>query len=450
MKLSGLNTVMTFFEKKHLLKFTLIFLTCFLTFNASAQESQSESTPKPEATKAKSKPNALYADQGAKDEGTKWERFESITGIFSTKFPHNYRYRVFPFQFNKNTVAFSTEIISALDGKEVTKDKSILIRAVQTFGDRMTGRDIKRILDRETRKYAQSVRAIGGTVLTNEDATYKNFPAKRLYITYIENGEKFGMRIRIFLTDHSKIEQVLTGPAETMYSYRSDDFFDSLKLFDGITHLKEPKDIGNGWRQISSKNNIFTVTVPPKNTDYTPVPPRFRTSQKREAFNFQFIDPIREETMFYNVYSYKLDSKVTYENAKSLLFANHITKFVKNASIDSLKTENNIIDGVNVMTTKLIITPPTNLPYINTIFMEVHYKDDTIVVQEVMASAGHARSELPSLLMDTLKFHPEKYSYTPRNKAQKKPADNPDDEIVEEDLEETEDSDLIPPKAADK
>ena len=399
---------MTIFQKKHLLYFFIAFSLFITSIPAHAQFQEPD------------------------DDEVKWERFESLTGIFDSKFPQEYKYKIFPFRFNENTTAFSTEVISSLDGKEATKDKSILIKAVQTFGDPLSREDVHKILEDETRKYAASVKSMGGSVLTNEAMTFNNFPGRRMYITYYENGEKHGIRIRIYLTDYSKVEQVLTGPAQTMYSYRSDDFFDSLKLYDGITQEDTPLPIGEGWRKITSKNNIFSTKIPPKNIDYTPLPPSFKVSRNRESFHFDIFDPVRNERMFFGVYAYKFGQTATYEKAKNVLFASHVTKFVQNASIDSLKTENEIENGVNVMSTKLIISPPKKYPYLNTIFLEARYKNDTVVVQEILTTANHARSGFPKLLMQLIEFHPEKYKYTPKAKAAPK-----EDEVVEE-VEDTE------------
>ncbi len=409
---------MMFCAKKNALKFLLILLFSFVPVVAHAQ---------------------FQEDKEDKEE-MKWERFESATGVFATKFPKLYIYKIFPFRYNKTDVAFSTEIVSSLDGGSATKDKSIMIRAVQTFGDEITSGEAKKILESEARRYAHSVRSIKGKVLANEEVKYNDFLGRRLYITYLENGIKYGMRIRIYITDYSKIEQVLTGPARTMYSYRSDDFFNSIKLFDGMNQLEEPVELGGGWINYTSKNNIFSVKLPPKNSDYSPALPAFKASRTSESMNFEFHDPVRNQKVIYGAYSYKIGQKATYENAKNILFANHITRFVRNASIDSLKTENDIIDGVNIMSTKLIITPPRKLPYINTVFLEVRYQGDTIVVQEILTSAGHARSELPKLLLESIGFHPEKYARASKKKVKKSDDAGNNEETEEEEEEEEEDA----------
>jgi len=392
-----LSIAMTFSKKKHLLKLVFIFLATLMPVNVYAQFEEEED------------PNEV-----------KWERFESVTNIFTTKFPQKYKYKVFPFRFNEDTIAFSGEIASTLDGQDKTNEKSILIRVMQTFGDPISKKEVKKILDKEAKKYIESIRSTGGTVLTNEDFVYNGFSAKRLYITYKEKGEKFGMRMNIFLTDYSKIEQVLSGPAKSMYSYRSDDFFSSIKLYDGITRSEKTAPFARGWKSVTSKNNVFTVKLPPKNPDYTPISPTLKASKKKEYLFFEFTDPVRDESLFYSVYSYKLGKAATYELSKNILFSSHITKFVKNASIDHLKTENSFIDGVNVMSTKLVVPSPAKFPYIDTILLEARYKNDTVVVQEIMTTAGHARVGLPKNLMASLKFHPEKYKYTPRKKKSKK------------------------------
>ena len=343
-------------------------------------------------------------------EDVQWERHESISGIFETKFPKKHRYNIYPFRFNENGIAFSVEILSALDSRPPTKNRNIFVRAVQTFGDELRRRTMKKILEREAEKYVQSIKLMGGKILANEDVKHNGFKGKRIYITYKENGEKFAMRIRIFMTNRSKVEQVLTGPAESVYSYRSDDFFNSLKLFDGITTFDSKVAFAEGWNTYTSPNNIFSTKLPAQNKDYTPKPPSTKSTGKTERMFFEIIDPVLNESVLYNVYTYKLRKTATYESAKNILFVSHVKRFVQNASINSLKTDNTIEDAVHVMATKLIISPPKKHPHITNVLFEVRYKDDTVIIQEVLSSAGHERSGITKLMIEQLDFHPHKYS----------------------------------------
>ena len=345
-------------------------------------------------------------------EEVKWERHESVSGVFETKFPQNYQYKVFPFRFNNEKVAFSVDILSSPDGHKITKDNNIMIHAAQTFGKSLTTKQAKKILSRESEKYISSAEKIGGLVIENKDIEYKGFLGKNIYITYLnENGEKFGTHVRLYVTDYSKIEQVLTTSMQNIHTYRSDDFFESLKIYDGITSLAKPKKFGNGWDVYTSKNNVFTVKLPPVNADFLPYPPRFKTKPTHEKMYFSFVDPVTQEVIYYNVYSYKLDRTANYTIAKRILFSQHVKKYVRTASIDGFKTDGIAGKQTNIINARLIISPPKSKPYLTTLLLNGQYKDNIVVVQEILSSTNHAKSKLPLLLQNSLKFHPEQYKY---------------------------------------
>jgi len=346
-------------------------------------------------------------------EKEEWERHISLSGIFEAKFPQDYKYKIFPFRFNKEKIAFSTELLSSLDGNKASENRSIIIRAVQTFGNPISLRKAKKLLKREAERYVRSAKKTGGTVIDNEDIDYHSFPGKNIYITFYEKGEKFGIRIRVYITDYSKVEQVLTGPAKAMFSYRSDDFFNTLKLNDGITTLDEPLEFAKGWKEYTANNNTFTVKLPPVNANYVPKPPQFAGSPKKEVMRTMFVDPVANEKVFYKVYSYNLNEKLNYKLAKKILFTQHVQKYVDNASIKNLNTKSTIKDKINIMSATLIITPPKNTPYISSLMLKMHYIGNIAVVQEITSSANHAANDFPSLLLNkTLKFHPRKFKGT--------------------------------------
>lgn len=377
---------MTFFSK------SLIYYFLFLAFlpgNAFAQS-------------AKDKQDA-FVD---------WELHRSATNTFDVKFPQKYKYNIFPFMFNEENIAFSGQIISSLDGSPASKDKSILIKTVQTFGEPLTRRQVKRILNREADKYESSVRAIKGKLLSNEDFDEQGVYGKNLYITYKSEGEKYGIRIRIYLTNYSKVEQVLTGPASTMYSFRAEDFFNSLVAQKGITKHEGDEPLGTGWIRYPSKNNVFTATLPPQNFDFTPRLPRFTGSKNKDSLQFEIIDPILLESAYYNVYSYKTGKPLKYADVKSLLFSNHVSRFVNNASIDSLDTDNTKDGDFNVMKTRLVITPIKRYPHVSVVVLEARYTKDVVMIKEYFSNASHSLSDLHNTLFSLTEFHPDKYSHS--------------------------------------
>ncbi len=383
---------------------------CFAIFGINPAISYAQNNKE----KIGSREKAVY-EKEKKEKKIKWEIHKSITNIFETKFPKKYKYKIFPFQFNDDTVAFTLEITSSLDevGSK-KKEKSILVKAMQTFGDELTYMDVKNALERESNKYKQAAKIMGGKLLVNEYIKHEGFLGKKFYISYTDNGKKYGLRVVVYITNYSKVEQVLSGPKSIIYSYRSDDFFDSIKLYDGITKKKNPLSVG--WVDYTSKNNIFTAVLPPKNSDYTPILPKFTATPKRETMGFKIIDPVIRESVKYNIYSYKNSEILSSKQIKSILSSAHISKFVKNASPSNLKTENTVFDGVTTMRTRLIITPTEDYPNVTTIFFEVRYKGDTLVVQELLTGKAHANSGLNKTLFSLMKFHPEKYKAVETNK----------------------------------
>ncbi len=377
---------MTFFSKRF--AFVFLFLSIF-------------STP------------AFSQEQNSKgDAFIDWELHRSVTNTFDVKFPQKYKYNIFPFMFAEDRIAFSGQILSSLDGSPASKDNNILIKTVQTFGEPLTARQVKRILNREAEKYESSARSIGGKLLSNEDFDQNGVFGKNLYITYTANEQKYGIRIRLYVTNYSKIEQVLTAPASAMYSFRAEDFFNSLVPQLGITEYEGDEVPGKGWIKYPSKNNVFTVTLPPKNSDFTPELPAFRSSPGRDSVEFEIVDPVLLESAYYNVYSYKTGKALNYGDVKSLLFSNHVARFVNNASMDSLDTDNTKDGDVNVMKTRLVITPIKRYPHVSVVVLEARYIGDTVIIKEYFSNASHSLSNLHNVLFKLTEFHPDKYSYT--------------------------------------
>ncbi len=339
-----------------------------------------------------------------------WERHLSLSGIFEVKFPQKYKYKLYPFRYSDEKIAFSVEILGSLDSNDENSDRNVMVNAVQTFGEYITLRQAKSILAREVAKYALSAKKIGASVLAKEDIESRGFPGKRLYITYNDNGKKYGMRIHIYITEYAKVEQVITAPADVVYSYRSDSFFDSLKLYDGITTLEEPVEFAKGWEEHTAKNATYTVKLPPQNSVYTPYPPQFSITPAMETMRFSFVDPVVEETVFYNVYSYKLKNNIDYDTAKRILFSQHVKQYAESASIENFETKSSISNHIYEMNSRMIISPPEDKPYISSLMLKIFYAGDTAVVQEILSSGNHTKAGLPDLLFnEILTFHPERY-----------------------------------------
>ncbi len=340
----------------------------------------------------------------------KWEHHVSLSDVFSVKFPREYKYKIYPFRFNREDIAFSIEILSSLKGEDDEDEKTFSVKAVQTFGAAINQKQADILLDNIVAKYQKYIEESGGYSLANEDINYHNFPGKKIYYAYFENGKKYVMRVHVYITDYSKVEQILTAPASTIYSYKADSFFDSLKIFNGITKLEKPTAFAKGWKKYTSNNKTFTVKLPPTNMDFTPVPPSFKITPTTEIMHFKIVDPVLEESVFYDIYSYHFKDRVSPDFAKQLLLTRHIKKYIKNVSTNHFSLKSYLDGNVRYMSTRLSIPHPKNIPYLSRLLLKIQYIGNFAIVQEVVSSANHAASGLPDLLLnETLEYHPEKY-----------------------------------------
>ncbi len=346
-----------------------------------------------------------------------WEKHKSITNVFDVKFPKKYKYKIFPFQFNKDTIAYSETIIGSLDdGKEINKGKSAMIRVTQTFGSSLISADINLIFDKEVKKHRESAKDIKGHLTAGVNIYQKGFRGKEYYISYLKNGERYGMRIRVYTTNYAKIEQILSGPASGLYSYKSEDYFNSLNLYDHRVQTDSP--VGVGWIKYPSRNNTFTLTLPPKNSDYTPYLPKSSSTPYTEQMQFSIKDPLLGEQVQYKVHSYRALSNFTHQKAKSILYSKHVSKYLVNANLKRLKAHGKAYKDYKSIETDIKIKPTKKHPDVSAVFFKAVYKNKTLVIQEILYGYKYAKSGIHETLFSLFEFHPEKYKYI--NKRTKK------------------------------
>lgn len=349
----------------------------------------------------------------------KWQLHESKSGSFTAKFPEEYKYKIFPFQFNGDKIAFATEILAPLNGGKIGQNNTVSIKSTHTFGGSISQTRAKNILKRESNKYLSIAKTLNAHVLTNEPIKHKGFLGQKIHMTFDSEGEKHGIRLHIFLTNHAIIEMIVTAPKESLYSYRIDDFFDSITPLDGIVSQENP--IGTGWIPLTSKNNTFTAKIPPKNREYTAKPAFFQATPRIERMKYEVTDPVLKYRSFFNVTTYKLGRKVTKKNVHSILFQKHVSVYAANASKDSLNLEESIVDGVKTLRSRLILVPPKALPYLNTMSIEAQFVGDFVIVKEFLSGPQHARSGLAATFFSQVDFHPKKYKVAKKENKDKAP-----------------------------
>jgi len=189
---------------------------------------------------------AQFEIQKNQEDEVRWGLHDSITDAFTAKFPNKYKYKIFPFKYNQNSVAFSGEIISTLDGGIPGKNDNIVIKVTHSFGGELNAAAINKSIDVETAKQKRLAKRLEGILITNQRLKHKGFIAHDYYITYSNGSSRYGLRTRVIYTSHAKIEQIITGNASGLYSYKAEDFFNSLQPKDGIV-IEEETDLGFGW-----------------------------------------------------------------------------------------------------------------------------------------------------------------------------------------------------------
>lgn len=366
---------------------------------------------------------AQFEIQKNQEDEVRWGLHDSITDAFTAKFPNKYQYKIFPFKYNENTVAFSGEIISTLDGGLPGKDDNIVIKVTHTFGGELNAEAINDSIDAESIKQRRIAKKLKGVLITDQRIKHKGFIANDYYITYNSGSNRLGLRTRIIYTSHAKIEQIITGNASGLYAYKSEDFFNSLQPKDGI-FIEEETELGYGWQEYVSPNKIYTVKLPPVNFDYMPRKPGFTSSKRKSLMRAIITDPVINQNVIYSITAFKTNQQATPDTVKALVFSNNVARYVQNASIDSLKPEYDVKDGNGVMKTRLVITPPKQYPYINVVSLEAYYRGDIVVVKELLTGARHSRSGIRDTLFGLVDFHPEKYEVPASQDSQ----DNDDDD----------------------
>ncbi|MBI1301138.1 MAG: hypothetical protein GC137_05700 [Alphaproteobacteria bacterium] len=339
-----------------------------------------------------------------------WALHKSVTGAFEVKFARDYQYRVFPLQINQDTVIFSSEISADLKSSNPDiYNTKIIIKTVQTFGQFFAQEEIEEIFKNSVREYEITATEIGGKLTQDLEIKKDGFLGREIVISYQQDDKPYGMRIRVFLTDYSKVEQVLTGPAHVLYAYRAQDYFDSLFLKDGINRHPELEQ-AYGWKKYTSPNKIYSIKLPPENIDFTPKEPELSIRGASDFMTYYVTDPIHKQNVNLNIRSYVARGPLNFESIKTLILSNHISKYVQNASKDSLNLERYTEDGVVFMKAKVGVNAPKNMPYANTLSIHAMFKGNYAVVAEYLSTLNHSQTEFDEMLFSQIDFHPEKFS----------------------------------------
>lgn len=362
---------------------------------------------------------SLYAQDDDNSTTTKqkvkWVLHSSPSGSFDVRFPREHKYKLYPFRISDNVVVYSGEILASHDEKPYKDSvKSYFIKFDQTLGPALTLKETARLLEQETRKYILGAEASGGAVLSNDVMDFKGYVGRDISISYPKKDDKQeGMRVRIVYTNIARIQQVFSTSDGGMFAYRTNDFFDSLRLSDGFAITKG--ELADGWREFPSPHNMFTMRLPQKHPEYTPDDPKFKTMNGYDSAYMIIQDPVVKKLTYYNIHAYKLGEQPDNHWANNFLFTEFVKKFVPKAARSSLEVDEKIEQDefgnkFGVLQTKLVFTPHKSTPYIDSALLKLHYSKDFVVVQEVIGGHGHVFSDFGLTLIESMLFHPQNYT----------------------------------------
>lgn len=333
-----------------------------------------------------------------------WEQYKDEDGIFHVLIPGNYKINKKYLRIDDREVATSGEIISTVDQRPY-KDvvKQYIVKYEQTFAHSIADNDVGSLLELELGKYIDYYTSFGGVMRNKEMGTFNGRPGGEVVISY--KDKELGLqsiRVRIIYANTTKIEQIVMGPEETMFAFRTKDFFSSLQIKDGRTSLDG--EFQKEWETVTSPFQLISQLIPRRNPPFVAKTESFVNSDSIERMSVKIVDPVYGHTLFYNLYGYRFNSLMTSENVQRVLMDKHLKKF--NVSIAELKFAVSSKGQYPVLSTKMHFKPPSKFPFMNTIKLHAHYFGNFLVVQELAGSNIHVESVLAQNLSRYFRFDP--------------------------------------------
>ncbi len=337
-----------------------------------------------------------------------WAYLEPEYGAFEARFPKEHTAIERKIRLDENNESYLSTYSAKV--KERGYEKTYLIKLEQKIGDRLSANMIAYALATDTAQYEKMAKSLGGELITEADLTYKEFRGKDLFLTYKDKTTKIkmGIRVRILFTDVSRLYMVVQGPADLSYSYRSNNFFDNIRLFDGRQQLKG--NFADSMESYTSPKNIFTLKAPKIGNPFIEKEPEKNETARTDSIRLAYVDPIIKYKTYYSVKSFITDETLTNLQVRALLVEDFIKVYMKNASPTSIRVEEISINDRKIFTAQASIPTTPENPNINFLMLEAHQKDNIVAVQEMAGTAALVLSPFALSTFAAFKFHPLRYT----------------------------------------
>ena len=384
--------------------------------------------------------SALVLFQGfpalAQDNKEVWEYHRSVTNSFEARFPRDYKMKSSPLRINDETVLFQNEIVAVTDTDSANPKnaKTFVVTVDQTLGKTLSSKKVRALLNRDVLKYKKAAAASGGHFVSALDIDDRGFAGKEIYITYGDEEDEYrqGLRVRVWYTDITRVEMIVSGPAKALYGFTVKKFFESLQLYDGFAAIKGK--VGENWASYPSKFDMFTIKAPAAENEYVFQAPKFVAVNKGlERGRMTFIDPILGRKVIFDFYGYKIKERLDYDTVTTLLYSQHVSKYAKTMRREDLKVDQDRTDKYGILTTNLVMRPLEKRPYISAGVIRALFNDNGVLVMEFLGSPDVVDTTLAESLFSQVLFHPERaYVTRKKNESEDPQQSEGDDESTED------------------
>ena len=337
-----------------------------------------------------------------------WQVYESPYRIYTTRVPNNIKEGAQFFPISDTKAAMIGTAHADIDQNPYKKAvKNYIIQYVHSIGPKIDDDEITTLIKDQLDIYARHYGSMQGSIETRDNVIFQSgVPGGEIKMSY--NDPEYGeqsIRLRVFFTGHGKLEQIITGPPQSMHSMTTQAYFDTMYIEEG--YRPRSKSYVEEAQEVLSPLGIFTAYLPPVMEPYFPQNYTVKSTDTVERISTQFYDPIRKEYVIYNIYGYKMPDKITYLSAEGILQENHILRHrFKAGAVEIGRYTNN---EQPVLKANYSIVPTDEYPYINNVRLRAQFFDDAMVVHEVMASKTMINSTFLDTMIHKLAFHPEKY-----------------------------------------
>jgi hypothetical protein len=347
---------------------------------------------------------AVFSLSQAMAADDEWVFYESPSGTFKTHMLSEHTDRLNTFIIGDKAAVNSQEIASKPDKNIIDGSlQSYIVKFDQTIGPALNDTTISDIVRKEFKLYEDFYKNYKGIV--NErtmDGTLGHFGGfLRISFEDPQKGPQTA-RIRILVSGSTKLTQIAVGPLDSLSSLRTRKYFNDFQFADGISVPK--MKIRETWKSLQSPLGIFTIYTPPNvAAPYFPNPPGVKNSDKAEVISHVFKDPLREETLGYNVYGYIIETGINDMVAKSFVLKNHINKLKPLTNkIKFLPVKNGRSPTLTEVTFQIAGISPNASP--RQVVIQFDFKNSKLIVQELIGSEALTGSPFAKTLLNLVDF----------------------------------------------